>query len=233
MQYNPTSCTRCVGDRKICSYCTGGKLIKHGRSASGKTRFKCRHCGRTQVASYSYQAYGPQLNEQIIQFIKEGLGIRSIARILKIAITTLLRRIIFLARQVKQPSLLKGQTYEVDEIRTFIKRKDRQVWIVCALDRKTRSIISFNIGSRTNKTLNVVLQTLILSNARSIYTDGLVNYKHLLAPGIHKTDSFGTNYIERNNLTLRTHLKRLNRRSICFSKSIIMLRACLQIYFFS
>ncbi|HMW09684.1 MAG TPA: transposase, partial [Bacteroidia bacterium] len=30
---------------------------------------------------------------------------------------------------------------------------------------------------------------------------------------------------------LRTHLKRLNRRTICFTRSAIMLFACLKIYF--
>ncbi|WP_188464902.1 IS1 family transposase [Marivirga lumbricoides] len=37
--------------------------------------------------------------------------------------------------------------------------------------------------------------------------------------------------MERKNLSLRTHLKRLNTRSICFSKSKVMLIACLTIYF--
>jgi hypothetical protein len=42
-----------------------------------------------------------------------------------------------------------------------------------------------------------------------------------------------TNHIERKNLSLRTHLKRLNRRTICFSKSLVILSACLRIYFWS
>ncbi|WP_409070947.1 IS1 family transposase [Flavobacterium sp.] len=37
--------------------------------------------------------------------------------------------------------------------------------------------------------------------------------------------------MERKNLSLRTHLKRLNRRSICFSKNLIILNAVLRIYF--
>lgn len=35
---------------------------------------------------------------------------------------------------------------------------------------------------------------------------------------------------ERMNLTLRTHLKRLIRRGICFSRSAVMLDACLKLY---
>ncbi|MFY1046718.1 IS1 family transposase [Chryseobacterium sp. GP-SGM7] len=35
------------------------------------------------------------------------------------------------------------------------------------------------------------------------------------------------------NLNIRTHLKRLNRRTICFSKSNLILIAILKIYFWS
>ncbi|WP_343791129.1 IS1 family transposase, partial [Wandonia haliotis] len=37
--------------------------------------------------------------------------------------------------------------------------------------------------------------------------------------------------IERKNLTLRTHVKRLNRRTICYSKSLLTLSAIMRIYF--
>ncbi|WP_255539589.1 IS1 family transposase [Flavobacterium sp. CLA17] len=39
--------------------------------------------------------------------------------------------------------------------------------------------------------------------------------------------------MERKNLTLRTHLKRLNRRTICFSKSLVVFTAVLKIYFWT
>ncbi|OYU93847.1 MAG: transposase, partial [Bacteroidetes bacterium B1(2017)] len=45
------------------------------------------------------------------------------------------------------------------------------------------------------------------------------------------TKNRATNSIERMNLTLRTHLKRLNRRSIAFSRSVVVLSAVLRIYF--
>ena len=65
------------------------------------------------------------------------------------------------------------------------------------------------------------------------YTDQLINYKSLIPAALHKTRVYGTNHIERKNLTIRTDLKRLSRRSICFSKSKWMLEACLKIYFWA
>ncbi len=231
MQQNETSCTRCVGGGKCCDHC-GAIYVKHGYTASGKLRYRCRNCNRTRVDHYSYKAYCNSISTNIIRLLKEGVGIRSTARLLKISTTTVIKRILRLAGELELPFIIKGRTYEVDEIKTFVKRKKRKIWIVYALEKASRQVVSFNVGARSNKTLNVVLKTLTLSNARRIYTDKLINYRYLIDKRIHRTNTFGTNHIERKNLTLRTHLKRLNRRTICFSRSITMLRACLLIYFF-
>jgi insertion element IS1 protein InsB len=100
-----------------------------------------------------------------------------------------------------------------------------------AFERETKRIIRFAVGKRSNKTLNLVLNTLKISEAKKIFTDQLKNYRYLIDRKIHSVKRFGTNHIERQNLTLRTHLKRLNRRTICFSRSSIILTAVLRIYF--
>jgi len=58
-----------------------------------------------------------------VQLTKEGLGIRSTARVLQISITTLLKRIISIAKSIPNKPIYKGKIYEVDEMRTFIKKK--------------------------------------------------------------------------------------------------------------
>lgn len=213
-----------------CRFC-GERCNKNGCQANGIQRYKCKVCKRKQQLSYNYNAYQNNIDQQIILFTKEGLGIRSTARVLKISTTTLLRHILLIGQNIVRPFLKVGKSYEVDEMRTYIKRKKKLIWIVYALERETGKVVSFNIGSRTNKTLNVVLTTLKLSNPKAIYTDKLKHYKYLIEPKIHKTNQFGTNHIERKNLSLRTHLKRLNRRTICFSKSKLILESVLKIYF--
>jgi insertion element IS1 protein InsB len=81
------------------------------------------------------------------------------------------------------------------------------------------------------KNLKRVTDTLLLSNCRQIFTDGLAIYKQIIPAALHKIKRYGTNHIERKNLGLRTHLKRLSRKTIAFSKSLLMLEACLKIYF--
>lgn len=179
--------------------------------------------------SILYQAYAPQVNQYIISHLKEGVGIHSLARLLKISTTTLIKRILAISHNITAPHITANSVYKVDEIRTFVARKSDLVWIAYALDRKDKSVVSFSVGPRTNKTLNVVLDK--LHNAKRIYTDRLKNYRYLIEKSIHRTSLYGTNHIERNNLTLRTHLKRLTRRTICFSRKISMLYAVLKIYF--
>lgn len=132
------------------------------------------------VDFYTYKAYQPQLDEKIIAFTKEGLGIRSTARILKISTTTLLKKLISIASNIKQPIIPKGKTYEVDEIRFFIRNKINTMWLVYALDTITKEVSNFFIGKRNNKTLNVVVKTLLNSKAEKIFTNKLKNYQYLI-----------------------------------------------------
>lgn len=223
MALNRTWCCRCVGEIN--------SMIKYGKTKSGNQRYICKLCKKTRVENYNYQAYESDINKNIILFTKEGLGIRSTARILKISTTTLLKRIIIIAKNINQPIIGKGKTYEVDEMRTYIRSKQNFIWLVYALDKDSKNIVSFNVGRRTNKTLSRVIETLQLSEAKRIFTDRLKNYKYLINERLHSVKRFGTNHIERKNLTLRIHLKRLNRRTICFSKSLIILVCILKIYF--
>lgn len=218
-----TKCIRCVDD------CVG--FVKFGKTKSGNQRYICKLCKKTRVKNYNYQAYDPAIDKSIIQFTKEGLGIRSTARILKISTTTLLKRILTIAKNIHQPIISKGKTYEVDELCTYIRHKRNFIWLVYALEKNSKTVVSFNIGKRTNKTLSRVIETLKLSEAKRIFTDRLKNYKYLIEEKLHSVKRFGTNHIERKNLTLRTHLKRLNRRTICFSKSLVVFTAVLKIYF--
>ena len=54
------------------------------------------------------------------------------------------------------------------------------------------------------------------------YTDGWGAYQRHLEPGQHEIGKRNTQQLERKHLTLRTRIKRLVRKTICFSKSIEM-----------
>lgn len=215
-----------------CSRCGHGhKAVKNGKTKNGKQRYKCNNCGSRFLFRYSYNAYSPSLTSQIVALLKEGMEIRSISRFLGVSPTTVLLRIKVVASKIAKPRLYLGRTFELDEMCTFVQTKECKIWISYAIDRRTRQVVDFRVGKRTNKTLRGVIDTLLLSEPKRIFTDKLRNYRFLIPKKIHSVKWRATNHIERKNLTLRTHLKRLNRRTICFSKSIAMLTACLKIYF--
>lgn len=232
MTEDHSSCIR-VSDTGICKNCYSQNIIKNGTTKTKKQQYFCKNCNKRFLEFYSYKAYHKNINSKIIQLTKEGLGIRNTARVLNISTTTLLRRIIKIADGIHQPKISYQQLYELDEMRLFIRKKSNQQWLVYAINKVTKTVANFYIGKRTNKTLNTVIKTLLNSNPEKVYTDNLRNYNYLIPKEIHETKRFGTNSIERKNLSIRTHLKRFNRKTICFSRSILILTSILKLYFWS
>jgi IS1 family transposase/transposase-like protein len=231
MTTNDTLCYK-ISDTGICPHCKSKAIIKNGFTKNKKRQFFCKNCNKRSIDYYTSKSYLVK-NELIIKCTKEGLGIRSTARILQISPTTLLKRIINIAKGIKPPAINPNQVFEVDEMRSYLKRKDNLIWIVYALERKTKKVMSFSIGKRTKRTLESVINSITILKPKAIYTDGLRLYKSIIDPSIHKVKRFGTNSIERNNLSIRTHLKRLNRKTICFSRNFSLLLCILKIYFWS
>ena len=213
-----------------CKYC-GGTCVKDGRQNNGRQRYKCKSCHRKQQALYSYNAYQKGINNAIITLTKEGVGIRSAARILDISPTTLLSRIVQIAQTISRPPVTYSKDLWSGWNKELCTKKVRTHLDSICLDRKSKQVVSYNIGPRTNATLNVVLETLRLSDAKWVYTDRLRNYRSLIETKIYRTSLYRINHIERHNLTIRTHLKRLARKTICFSRSAVILSAILKIYF--
>ena len=230
MQKCCTSCIKGADGFLKCPYCKGYS-VKNGKSRCGKQRFHCKICKRYFLEYYTRESYRPKINEKIIRLLKEGFGISNLSRYLNISKTTVLRRIHVIAEKLRRPPVLFNQTYEIDEQWTYVKSKSQPTWIIYALCRETKQIVDFVVGSRTNEIIGRVVNKLVLSNPIKIYTDKLLNYRTLIPAYIHVTKRGGTNHIERQNLENRKDLKRLGRKTICYSKSIAILSACLKIYF--
>jgi len=223
--------TRCI---KVvvninCNYCHA-LTIKFGK-VGDKQRYRCKNCKRTQLQEYLKHAYKSSVSSDLAAHVKEGCGIRSIARLLHISTGTVIRRIKSIADGIQKPMTTTGRVFEVDELKTYIKNKSKECWVIYALDKQNGQVVDLKVGKRTKKNLKRVIDTLLLAKCKQIYTDGL-NIYHQIIPGAkHKVKRYGTNKIERKNLNLRTHLKRLNRKTICYSKNQFLLEACLKIYF--
>jgi insertion element IS1 protein InsB len=56
-----------------------------------------------------------------------------------------MKRIKEIASKIKKPTIVKGKEYEMDEMRTFIKRKNHRYWIGYAIRRDTREVVMYQI----------------------------------------------------------------------------------------
>ena len=214
-----------------CMHCRNN-CVKVGFSKSGKQKFRCRTCHKYQQKEYGKKAYHVTTNKEIICLLVEGVGIRGISRVLKIAKATVIERIKLIARSIAKPFTSRQHgTYEIDELWTFVNRKSNETWIMYIFDRMAKTIIDFRVGSRTKLNLRSLTDQTLLLEPQKICTDGLNIYRSLIPENIHRVGLINTRHIERHNLNIRTHLKRLSRKTICFSRSEEMLRACLKIYF--
>ncbi len=214
-----------------CENCNQSNCIKRGKR-NGKQRYFCRDCRISFQDIYSYKAYQTTTDGLIKSLLKESCGVLSISRIIGISKNTVLSRMLKISLQIKAPCFDRlGCKFEVDELWSFIGSKDNVTWITYAIERETKSVVDFFVGRKTKDTIRPLIDKLLLLHPKSIYTDRLNIYPGLIPKEIHKVFRYCTNRIERKNLTLCTHIKRVSRRTICFSRNKRYLIAHLRIYF--
>lgn len=108
---------------------------------------------------------------------------------------------------------------ELDEMWSFVQKKANQRWLWHAIDHTTGVVLAYVLGSHTDDVFLKLKELLEPFGIYRFYTDGWGAYKRHLDPQQHQVGKARTQKIERKHLTLRTRIKRLARRTICFSKS--------------
>jgi insertion element IS1 protein InsB len=108
---------------------------------------------------------------------------------------------------------------EMDEFWSFVGRKSNQRWTWYAIERRSGVILAWHNGKRQDKDFLVLWELLKPYPVWKYHTDAWDAYLKYIPPGRHRVGKDRTWKIERKNLNFRTHLKRLNRKTICFSKN--------------
>jgi insertion element IS1 protein InsB len=114
----------------------------------------------------------------------------------------------------------KVEEVEVDEMWSFVGKKTQQRWLWHALDHCTGVVIAYVLGTHQDNIFIQLKALLAPFGIRRFYTDGAEVYARHLESTQHTVGKTHTQKIERKHLTLRTRLKRLVRKTICFSKSV-------------
>ena len=116
----------------------------------------------------------------------------------------------------------KVESSEIDEMRSFAQNEKRQRWLWHAIDHKSGKALAYVFGKRKDVVLKKLKALLISFNIQHFSTDDRGAYFRHLDSKNHTISKKYTRKIERKHLTLRTRIKRLGRKTICFSKSMVM-----------
>jgi insertion element IS1 protein InsB len=111
---------------------------------------------------------------------------------------------------------------ELDEMWSFVGSKKHPRWLWGALDHQTGRMLAYVFGRREDHAWLQLKALLEPFGIRRYYTDGWGAYHRHLAPRQHVVGKRRTQQLERKHLTLRTRIKRLVRKTICFSRSVKM-----------
>ena len=214
-----------------CPRCSLLNVKKNGTTANNKQRYRCKDCRRQFITSYSYRACQVAVRALVLPMTMNGSGIRDISRVLQISTNTVLKLIRKAAQRTAEPIVPKRiASLEMDEFWSFVGKKKRQRWTWLAFDRHPKQVAAYQNGRRTDRSCAALLGKLGNSRVTRFHTDKWKSYTKLLPAKRHSIGKEGTRHIERHNLNFRTHLKRLQRRTICFSKSDEMHDAVIKLY---
>ena len=127
-------------------------------------------------------------------------------------------------------------TLELDELWSFILKKVNKVWIWIALCRKTRQVVARAIGDRSEKTCRELWNNIpeeyrqghCFSDFWSVYQT-VIPESQLTQVG---KETGETPHVERWNCTLRQRLARFVRKTLSFSKSMLMHTICLDLFLY-
>ncbi|MGF1458778.1 MAG: IS1 family transposase, partial [Leptolyngbyaceae cyanobacterium] len=97
-----------------------------------------------------------------------------------------------------------------------------QRWLWHVIDHRTGDVLAYVLAPPEDQALEALMDRLNPFGFQPVYTDAWGTFLRFLEPEQHTVGKTYTQRIERKHLTLRTRIKRLARKTICFSKPVLM-----------
>ncbi len=113
----------------------------------------------------------------------------------------------------------RGLTSELDEMWAYVAKKANPRWLWHAIDHHTGKVLAYVFGRRKDDVFLRLQKLLEPFGITKFYTDGWGAYERHIDPEQHTVGKAQTQKIESKHINLRTRIKRLVRRTICFSKT--------------
>ena len=221
-----------------CPKCGSIDIIRNGHDYKGSQKYHCKACDAFGTLDTKRAAAETQ-REPAIDAYCERASMRGVERIFSISRYYLARWLLEAAASLPALSatLVKWQpddVLELDELWSFVLKKSQKRWIWLALCRRTRQIVAYVIGDRSEATCRELWERIPSEyKASRTYSDFWDAYRNVFPAKTHQSvgkESGQTNHIERWNNTLRQRLGRFVRKTLSFSKSDRFHEATLKLF---
>jgi len=217
----------------FCPECRSTKNKKNGHIHNGKQNHYCKSCGRQFVENPEQKLISIEEREQVRKLLLERIPLRGICRVMGVSLFWLLGfmtseyeqlpdNLNYKANLKTEKLIIWSIDSEVDEMWSFVGSKENKQWVWIAMDSKSRQIIAFYVGDRSQESAKKLWELIpkdYRENAK-FYTDDWQSYKVVIPSERHHIVKGKANHIERFNCTMRQRISRLVRKALSFSKKL-------------
>ena len=113
----------------------------------------------------------------------------------------------------------RGLRSELDEMWSFVQAKAHPRCLWHAIDHHTGKVLAYVFGRRKDDVFLQLQKLLEPFGITRFYTDGWGAYERHIDTEQHQVGKENTQKIESKHINLRIRIKRLVRRTLCFSKT--------------
>jgi insertion element IS1 protein InsB len=113
----------------------------------------------------------------------------------------------------------RGLTSELDEMWSYVGKKANPRWLWPAIEHHTGTVLAYVFGRRKDQVFRRLKALLEPFGMTRFYPDGWGAYERHVEPARHTLGKEHRQKIESQQINLRTRIKRLGRRTNCFSKT--------------
>ena len=136
-----------------CPECGSLDLIKNGHDYMGSQKFYCKTCKRYGTLQ-AEKGYSVQRQAEVKRAVLERSSLRGLGRIFAMSrhtisqwLRTWLRQVPAIAESLLPVQL--GDVLELDELWSYVGNKMQKRWVGLALCRRTRQVVAYWIGDRS------------------------------------------------------------------------------------
>jgi insertion element IS1 protein InsB len=139
-----------------CCVCGSTNIVRNGTNKCGSPQYHCKDCKAYRVLEPK-RTHEKDEKAMILRAYKERASMRGLERVFHVTRQTVARwiqEIVPTLPDLKDTLLpaAPDDVLELDELWSFVLKKDRNRWLWTALCRRTRQIVAFVIGDRSQKT---------------------------------------------------------------------------------